>query len=309
MKSMAADRGQKGDTAFADVRQRWLDTFASMNTRAAYAVDLARFGQWCATHEALPLHADAATIAAFHLAQQTAGHSVATQRRRWSALSSFFDYAVEIGVSTVNPTDTGQRPTVDTASSTMTLSPQAVEAYLAAAKALDPRLDALVSLLVLDGLKLGEALALDVDDVRGRPPVLTVRIRRRGTDTRVPLQRASARAVSRCAGRRAGEPLFVSRPKRGAAHRLTRFGADHLLKKLAVDPDGAAVTYNALRRYHITAHHDTGADLDTVRQRAGLDDIRSVRRYLPSNESSDRQLEEEPHSSATGSPRSRKRRP
>ena len=36
---------------------------------------------------------------------------------------------------------------------------RAVDEYLAMATALDPRLDALVSLLVFDGVKLGEALA------------------------------------------------------------------------------------------------------------------------------------------------------
>ena len=61
-------------------------------------------------------------------------------------------------------------------------------------------------------------------------------------------------------------------------HRLTRFGADHLLKKLATT--GNPISANALRRFHITTHHATGADLDTVRTRAGLNDIRTVRRHL-----------------------------
>jgi len=49
---------------------------------------------------------------------------------------------------------------------------------LAAAEAFDARLDALVSLIVFDGLQLGDALALDIDDVLGRTPNMTIRVRR-----------------------------------------------------------------------------------------------------------------------------------
>src|SRR6478735_616645 len=91
------------DQSFEELTKHWLATLASTNTRAAYAVDLARFGQWCVAQQAVPLRADAATIAAFHAAQQAAGHSVATQRRRWSALSSFYRYALDNGILDANP--------------------------------------------------------------------------------------------------------------------------------------------------------------------------------------------------------------
>jgi len=44
------------------------------------------------------------------------------------------------------------------------------------------------------------------------------------------------------------------------------------------------VTANELRRFHISAVHGAGADLDTVRDRAGLADVRSVRRYVTGND-------------------------
>jgi integrase len=196
-------------------------------------------------------------------------------------LSSFFQFAVDAGVLDDNPAESGRRPALPATnpSATVLLSAEAVEAYLASARALDARLDALVSLLVFDGLKLGEALALDVADVRGRPPNITVLVRRRrDRDGRVILTRRSAGAVYRCANRRTGEPLFTGPARNGVKHRLTRFGADHLLKQL--DATGVAVSANMLRRFHITAHHETGATLAVVRDRAGLDDVRSVRRYL-----------------------------
>ena len=152
--------------------------------------------------------------------------------------------------------------------------------YRALAAALDPRLDLLVALLVADGLKLGEALALDIEDVRGRPPKVVLNVRRRNTATRVLLHPDSGRAVYRCIGARREGPLFLSASNtRGEPRRLTRFGADHLVRQLGQD-DRDRVTTNELRRYHITNSHLIDSDLATVRDRAGLAHIRSVRRYL-----------------------------
>ncbi|MEO5722801.1 MAG: site-specific integrase, partial [Ilumatobacteraceae bacterium] len=71
----------------------WLAGHESDNTRSAYRIDLATFGRWCAQHQEIPLLADHTTLAAFGLARQAAGDSVATMRRRWSSLSSFYQYA------------------------------------------------------------------------------------------------------------------------------------------------------------------------------------------------------------------------
>jgi hypothetical protein len=75
--------------------------------------------------------------------------------------------------------------------------------------------------------------------------------------------------------------VFVNERSSASAtpERLSRFGADHLIRQLRTDASGA-VTANALRRFHIAARRDAGDDLDDVRQGAGLADVRSVRRYL-----------------------------
>lgn len=258
-------------------------TQASSNTRAAYRTDLAAFGQWCAQHGSLPLTADTAMVIAFQAAREAAGDSAATLRRRWSSLSSFYQFAVDRDSVDVNPVTGAPRPRVRAGdpSSTPTLSARVVKEYIAMAAALDPRLDALVSLLVFDGLKLGEALALDVDDIRGRPPKLALTVRRKGESRRVDLAADSVRAVHRCAGRRRGQPLFTSgrAAAESAPRRLTRFGADHLIRQLSVDADDR-VTANALRRFHFTSSHAAGTDLERLRERAGLAHVRSLRRYL-----------------------------
>jgi hypothetical protein len=81
----------------------------------------------------------------------------------------------------------------------------------------DPRLDALVALLVLDGLKMGEALALNVGDVSGRSPRMSVIVRRRDETSRVDLDKDSARAVRRCVTQRPSRPLPTGRTSNTSA--------------------------------------------------------------------------------------------
>lgn len=264
--------------------QAWLSEQPSVNTRTAYRSDLETFGRWCAHQGALPLTADTATLVAFQAAREAVGDSDATIRRRWSALSSFYDFAVDRRLASFNPTLGVDRPKVPSGdpSPTFRLSAEAVASYRALAAALDPRLDALVALLVSDGLKVGEALALDVDDISGRSPTTSITVRRRGQSKRIVLDRASAKAVRRCVGKRRNGPVFVSERSGTSAspQRLTRFGADHLIRQLRTDDATEPVTASALRRFHISTREAGGIDLDEVRDGAGLADVRSVRRYV-----------------------------
>ena len=259
----------------------WLGSQLSANTRAAYRCDLEAFGNWCAREGAIPLTADTATLVAFQTARQAVGDSDSTLRRRWSALSSFFDFAVALDLRPINPALGVDRPKVVSGdpSPTVRLSDETVASCRAVAAALDPRLEALVALLVCDGLKVAEALALDIDDVSGRPTTITVR--RRGESKRIVLDPDSARAVRRCVGKRRSGPVFVNERSSNSntPHRLTRFGADHLIRQLRTDDATEQVTANALRRFHINARQADGDVADDVRDRAGLADVRSVRRY------------------------------
>ena len=267
----------------------WVASHESENTRSAYRIDLATFGRWCAQHHAVPLAADTTVLGAFSLARQVAGDSDATLRRRWSSLSSFYQYAMITGNVASNPVNGIGRPAefVGNLSQTATLTAEAVDAYLALAASLDLRLDALVSMIVRDGIKLGEALAIDVDDITGRPPRTTVTIRRNDKTRRVTLDEATARSVRRCAGKRNGQPLFTSdhRGPTRTPNRLSRFGADHLIRQLRNSND-ERVTANELRRYYITNEHRNGVDLDDVREQAGLADLRGIARFVTTHPAS-----------------------
>jgi integrase len=260
----------------------WIAQQRSPHTKTAYRTEITAFNAWCQRHRTLALRATSNLVASYATARQAAGDSPSTLRRRWSALSSFFDFAIVNEATTVNPLRglSRPRPTSGDPSTTAQLSPQTVARYRLRAAELDPRLDLLVALLVADGLKLGEALALDVVDVRGRPPKVSLTVQRRNAPARIWLDPDSGRALYRCIGTRRVGPLFLSGTTgHGELQRLTRFGADHLVRQLS-QGEPRRVTTNELRRYHITHSHDTEPNLTNVRERAGLAHTRSVRRYL-----------------------------
>jgi site-specific recombinase XerD len=266
---------------FAHLVESWLDRQAAPNTRSAYGKDLSLFGDWCALRDAVPLRVTPADVIAYQDACERAGDSPSTIRRRSSSLSSFFQYAESCDAVDANPVIGTNRPPVGSGdpSPTPALAQGSIDRYLDEAAALDPRLHALVALIALDGLKLGEALALDVADITGRPPRVAATVSRGASSTRLVLQRRTGTAVRRCAGGRSDGPLLVGRGSGTGSSRLTRFGADHLIKRLPRRGE-SPLTANALRKFYVSSSHAAGVDIDDIRERAGLSDVRSARRYL-----------------------------
>ena len=127
-----------------------------------------------------------------------------------------------------------------------------------------------------------EALALDIDDVSGRRPGdddhrSATRCRRSASFSTptalVPSGDASANVESAPSSSTNGHPSPTT------PHRLTRFGADHLIRQLRTDDTTEQVTANALRRFHISTRRAEGTPLDIIRQGAGLSALRSLQRY------------------------------
>jgi integrase/recombinase XerD len=153
---------------------------------------------------------------------------------------------------------------------------------------------ALVALLLVDGLRISEALALDIEHVqavdRGHR---VVDLRRKGGRTaRAALPPIVASAVDTYLAHRSGldlndvrtgrvaldSPLFVTRT--GARWRPGN--ATRALTALAAQvgiPGAAQVTPHALRHAAITHALDAGVPLHEVQDFAGHRDPRSTRRY------------------------------
>lgn len=268
------------DMTIEQATATWLSGYSSANTRAAYASDLKAF---LSSFDDLTaaMAATTADVSQYRGERESNGISPATVDRQFAALRAFYDAAHEHGLCAHNPL--GSRPqAVAATSATGTLTPAEV-ARLHGAAAGDPRTAALVRLLIGGGMRLAEILALDHADVSGPRHAKLLRIVRHGGAVSVELDRAGSRSIGDLArSTDSPGPLFIG-PSRGRAGstRLTRFGADHLIKQAATAAGiERPVSANVLRRTHVTTAQRAGVSIDDIRQTMGHIDVRTTRRYL-----------------------------
>ena len=257
----------------------WLETCRSANTRAAYRTDFSHFAAWCRAGEIDLFELRERDLLRYRSESEADGAGPATVARRLSAIASFSAFASDTG--TARPAPHVARPGVATQSSAEVLTEDDAIALLTAADRTNPRSALLIRLLMLDGLKVGEAVRADAADVAGRPPRMTLMLRDRAACA-IRLHSDTAAAVhAYLAGRREGPLLFSERRAR-EPDRLTRYGVDYVVKQ-AAEAAGLkrAVSGNTLRRRYVIAAHQRGIALDDIRRNAGHADERTTRRYLP----------------------------
>src|SRR4051812_26586162 len=158
------------------------------NSARAYRTDLRAWATWCASLAVHPLaarrhHADAWVRHQTTEAQPATGRpaSAATVARRLSGVAKFYDYAIhDAEVLSYSPVANVRRPPVSEESSTTGLSADELRRLLATATSHSPRMGALIGLLVLNGLRISEALAADVRDYGHDRGHRVLRITRKG---------------------------------------------------------------------------------------------------------------------------------
>jgi site-specific recombinase XerD len=266
---------------FDSLVEAWLDSHGSRNTRLAYRSDLAVFRSWWIEHRRrTPLTTTRNDVERFEQACFDAGASGATVARRVSALSSFFNFAVGRGVVAASPVSGRRRPHT-TASQTVDLDARQLAAVIRSSAGLGNREAVLVGLLLFDGLKLAEVLAADADDITFTSEGSELRVLRRGTRRQYPLDpRTTTALIGHLAGREAGPLLYGESPARPPS-RLTRFGADYVLKRISADAGVAPpISANTLRRSFVSNAYATGTSIESIRDQLGHTDTRTTRRHL-----------------------------
>ncbi len=259
-------------TALVD---EWLAAQRSANTRAAYAGDFRRFAGWCADHEVDPVRVDARELRRYRTAVERSGVSSATTARRLAVVSSFGAFVTERGAATGFAVV--GRPAVTPSRVVTTIDDADAAALLRAADGLGARAGLLLRLLMLDGLKVGEAIAADAAHVSGKPPAMSLVVGRRT----VHLHPDTSETIDTYLRRRRAGPLVLSAGRARRTDRLSRFGVDYLVKEVAraAGVEGS-VSGNTLRRRYVVAAHAEGVGLDEIQRRAGHADVRTTRRYL-----------------------------
>ena len=89
-----------------------------------------------------------------------------------------------------------------------------------------------------------------------------------------------ARSRSYLDGRTRGPLLLGESPAR-APGRLTRFGADYLLKRISAEAGlERPISANTLRRSYVSSAYAKGASVKAIRDQLGHTDSRTTRRHL-----------------------------
>ena len=274
------------------VTEAWLaNRRLSAHTRDAYRRDVAAWLAWCARRELDPLHATFLDVNAYARALEAAADprsgrplTAATVGRKLSGLSSWYDFLAKVRAIDANPVGGADRPQVSRDhSATVGLTPQQVDALLAAADAATGpaavRHRAVLALLADLGLRVGELVSLDVTDVGWERGHRTVRfVGKGGRPRRRALTPAATAALETYLGERADGPLFVT----SGGARIDRHAVFRLVRRLARTagiPGWERLSPHSLRHAFATTARSEGVPLEDVQDAMGHADPRTTRRY------------------------------
>lgn len=269
--------------AAEQVTEAWLaNRRLSEHTRAAYRRDVHGWLAWCAAAGVEPLRASFLDVNAYARGLESQDLAVATVARKLSGLSSWYDFLVKIRAIDANPVSGADRPYVSRDhSATVGLAPQEVDALLAAAARAGRRHRAVVTFLADLGLRVGELVGLDLDDVGWERGHRTVRFIGKGgrPRRRVLTPQAGAALDDYLASRGMDDgPLFLT----STGARIDRHSVFRLIRRLAREagiPAADRLSPHSLRHAFATAARDEGVPLEDVQDAMGHADPRTTRRY------------------------------
>ena len=146
----------------------------------------------------------------------------------------------------------------------------------------DQRTALLIRLLLIEGFGLSEILAMDHEQIVGSRRAMSAQVVRHGRPQSIALDVdtcAAIAALQRSAGKTG--PLFAAAQPAGGGQRITRFGADYLIKQAALAAGlDTNVSSNVLRRSHAAAAQRRGVHILDTRDRMGHRDVRTTHRHL-----------------------------
>lgn len=265
------------DGRLAELRAAWLLSARSSATRRAYAGDLAHWLRFAAAAGLAPRAARRAHVDAYAHALAGEGYASSTIARRLSAVSSFYAYAADEGELAANPAARVKRPRVEQ-EPPLGLDREELRRLIAAATDDGPRSIALVLLLAQEGLRVSEALGLDVADLDTERAHRTITITRKGGKReRRAVAPSTAHAIDVLLGDRTSGPLLLGRRN---SERMAPSVAARLVQRLATRAGiGKPLSPHGLRHTSATLALEAGVPLHVVQDHLGHADPRTTRRY------------------------------
>jgi site-specific recombinase XerD len=255
-------------------------------TRDAYRMDLRLYAAWCAQQDTALFEAQRVDIECYARELEARGRARATVARRLCTVAGFYRYAEQEGLIERSPAVHVRRPRLDYESHAVGLDRNELGALLVSAGLAGPREHALVSLLALNGLRISEALGIDIDDLSVERGHRTVTVMRKGGKiVTMPLAPRVARAMDLAIGDRAGGPVFLA----VSGRRMDRHEASRIVRRVARAAGlDKHISPHSLRHAFITAALDAGVPLRDVPEAASHADPRTTMRYDRARVSLDR---------------------
>jgi site-specific recombinase XerD len=244
-------------------------------TLEAYRSDLRNFFQWAADNDLSVLEATRPHIELYRSALEALGLAPSTIDRRLTTVCGFFRFAHIDGRTSTNPAQYVRRPRVHPADA-RGLDRSELGTFLFTAERYGYEHAALAVLLGLNGLRVSEACATNVEDLGLERGHRTLRIVGKGNKpATIPLVPRTARTIDLAVGERSSGPIL----RRRDGERLDRRTAYRLVRSIAKRGGLGAVHPHMLRAAFIMAALDAGVPLRDVQIAARHADPRTTTIY------------------------------
>lgn len=219
-------------------------------TYRAYVEDLKNFDAWCRQQQIEPLSVRRAHLDLYvRWTQAEARWSESTIARRIGTVCGMLRYAAAEDYITKDPSVLLQRPTVDRAKQRRTfLNPVEFAQLLKHAQEAGPTEHALIALLGLMGLRVGEACSLNVESITREAGYTVLRFIGKGNKAaKVVAPVPAMRALDDVTMGRTSGPILLNqkgeRMDRAAAARMLRRLAKHAGVSVDITPHGLRRTF------------------------------------------------------------------
>jgi len=280
--------GDSASPTFDEAVERFLDYVSSYRgysrlTVRAYACDLRQFREFAEGRVGhMPAPDEISREMVIQFGVHLKGAAALTVRRKYGCLSSFFGFLQDMGLAQANPARRLPLPRVS--QPVPVCLNEDLAHRLVEAAAHDPRLKALVILLLSTGIRRSEAVGITLDDLDLENRQLL--IRGKGNKERVvPLTDEAADAIRDYLQQRKptqSHHLFVSTNGGHPIHgRVLNKWLDRVLQKAALADQG--ITPHKLRHTFATHLIRNGVDIRTVQELLGHSDLETTAKYLHSD--------------------------
>ena len=254
----------------------------SPNTIRAYEGDLDRYVQFIGSGEII-LRADIPLLRRFLMQLSTGSYSKSSIARMLACLRTFYQWLVRGGEISSNPGKLLRAPQLEQKLPNF-LQLAEVDRLIRAAR--NDRDRALLEALYGGGIRVSEAVALDVDDVSPAQEVVRVRRGKGAKERLVPIGSCATKAIDRylawrserlAALGRAGERgLFINKNGTRLDVRSVRRVLDRAARAAGLDK---RLTPHTLRHSFATHMLDRGADLRSVQELLGHANLQTTQIY------------------------------